>query len=186
MMIHRQIFCGLAIILSLVGLSGDLFGAVSQKAPVKPVKKEQPIQIVSDRLEVFNDKRMVVFSGNAVATQGERTIRSERLILYYKEKTDGPSKPGAEGMKDLERVEAKGGVTITEGERIVTGEEAIFEQATQIITVTGNPVLREGENVIRGNRVIVFLEENRGVVESAKNKRVTATVYPSEKDDKKR
>jgi lipopolysaccharide export system protein LptA len=53
------------------------------------------------------------------------------------------------------------------------------------MTVTGNAVLREGANVIRGDRVVVFLEENRGVVYSGKNKRVTATVYPGEKQDSK-
>ena len=81
-------------------------------------------------------------------------------------------------MGDLERVEANGHVTITEGERIVTGEMAVFEQEAQKITMTGDAVMREGTNVIRGDRIVVFLNENRGVVESAENKRVTATIYP--------
>lgn len=178
---NRRSILSLAILLSLAGPTCELFGA-AQKAPVK---REQPIQIVSDRMEAFHDKRMVVFTGKAVATQGERTIRSERLILYYKEKSGGPAKPGTEGVQDLERVEAKGGVTITEGDRIVTGEEGLFEQETQKMIVTGNAVMKEGTNVIRGEKIVVFLEENRGVVESGENKRVTATVYPAEKQDKK-
>jgi len=42
--------------------------------------------------------------------------------------------------------------------------------------------MREKKNVIRGDRIVVFLKENRGMVESFPSKRVTATVYPAEKD----
>jgi lipopolysaccharide export system protein LptA len=152
-----------------------------------PIDREQPIQIVSDRLEAYHEKRMVVFTGNAVATQGERTIRSDRLTLYYREdkKTAGRSKAETEGIGNLDKVEATGHVTITEGDRIVTGEEAVFDQEAQKITVTGNAVMREGANIIRGDRIVVFLDENRGVVDSVNNKRVTATIYPGETQKKK-
>lgn len=148
------------------------------------VEKDQPIQIVSDRMDAFNEKRMVVFSGNALATQGARTIRAERLTLYYRDDQKRPGRSavggGGEGAGNLERVEAKGHVTITEGERIVTGEEALFDQDAQRITMTGSAVLREGDNIVRGDKIVVFLNENRGVVEGAENRRVTATIYPGE------
>jgi lipopolysaccharide export system protein LptA len=129
-----------------------------------------------------------VFSGNAVATQGVRTIRSDRLTLYYKENKNpsGRSTGEAEGMGNVERVEATGHVTITEGERVVTGESAVFDQDARKITMTGGAVMREGANVIRGDRIIVFLDENRGVVESTESGRVTATIYPGEQQEKKR
>jgi lipopolysaccharide export system protein LptA len=77
-------------------------------------------------------------------------------------------------------MEAKGRVTITEGDRVVTGDDAVFEQDAQKITMTGSAVLREGDNIIQGDRIVVFLNENRGVVESAESRRVTATIYPGE------
>ena len=151
------------------------------------IERDQPIHIVSDRLDAYSDKRMVVFSGNAVATQGARTIRADRLTLYYKEdkKSAGRAAGEAEGMGNMERVEATGHVTITEGERIVTGDAAVFDQDARKITVTGNAVMREGANVIRGDRIVVFLDENRGVVESTENARVTATIYPDNHQEKK-
>jgi lipopolysaccharide export system protein LptA len=163
---------------------GEIRGGAKQKPKIE---RDQPIEIVSDRLDAYHEKRMVVFSGNAVAKQGARTIRSDRLILYYKEglKTAGPSNRETEGMGDLERVEAKGQVTISEGDRIVTGNEAVFEQDSQKITMTGSAVLREGANIVQGERIVVFLDENRGVVESAENGRVKATIYPVEKQEKR-
>lgn len=168
----------------LIVLPGSALGETKQKPRIE---KDQPIQIVSDRMDAYNEKKMVVFSGNAVATQGARIIRAERLTLYYREdqKTAGRSTAGVEGTGNLEKVEAKGRVTITEGDRIVTGEEAVFEQDAQKITMTGGAVLREGANIIRGDRIVVFLNENRGLVESVENRRVTATIYPGESEKKK-
>ena len=188
MMLQRicMLVVGLGFLIAALGQPVNVHGQTKQKTKVE---RDQPIQIVSDRLDAYNEKRMVVFSGNAVATQGERTIRSDVLTLYYKEdkkpsvrtttETEGPA-------GELERVEAKGHVTISEGDRIVTGEEGIYEQDAQKITMTGNAVLREGANIIRGDKVVVFLNENRGVVEGTANKRVTATIYPEEQKDKKK
>lgn len=172
----------------LVAVAGQPVDVGGQTKPKPKIEQDQPIQIVSNRLDAYNEKRMVVFTGNAVATQGGRTIRSDVLTLYYKEekKSAAPSSSEAGGPGDVERVEAKGHVTISEGDRIVTGDEAVFEQDAQKITVTGNAVLREGANIIRGNRIFVFLDENRGVVEGTESSRVTATIYPGDKREKKR
>lgn len=174
----------LIVLLSALCHPGDGRGETKQKPRSEG---DQPIQIVSDRLDAYHEKRMVVFSGNAIATQGARTIRSDKLILYYKEekKTAGRPAGGVEGTGSLEKVEARGRVTITEGDRTITGEEAIFEQDAQKIIMTGGAVLREGDNIVRGERIVVFLNENRGVVESAENGRVTATIYPGKKQEKR-
>ena len=152
------------------------------------VDKDQPIQIVSDRLDAYNEKKLVVFSGNAIATQGDKTIKADRLFLYYKKDPRAPAKAGTQDIGsagDLEKIEAKGHVTITQGERIVTGNEAIFYQDAQKIIMLGNAVMREGRNVINGDRIVVFLDEDRGVVESVEKGRVKATIYPQDKDKKK-
>jgi lipopolysaccharide export system protein LptA len=150
--------------------------------------KGQPIQIQSDRMDAYQEKKVVIFSGNAIATQGDRTIKADRLLIYYKDRSGSPEKKnvtdiGAAG--DLERLEAQGRVTITETNRIVTGDHAVFYQDSQKIVMTGSAVMREGKNIIKGGKVIVFLDEDRGVVESSESKRVTATIYPDEKKEKK-
>lgn len=73
---------GLGVLIATLGQPINVHSQAKQKPKVE---RDQPIQIVSDRLDAYNEKRMVVFSGNAVATQGERTIRADALTLYYKE-----------------------------------------------------------------------------------------------------
>ncbi|MGZ6292302.1 MAG: lipopolysaccharide transport periplasmic protein LptA [Syntrophales bacterium] len=151
--------------------------------------KDQPIQIVSDRLDAYNEKKLVVFSGNAVATQGDKIIKADRLFLYYRKDPRVPEKSGAQDIGstgDLEKIEAKGHVIITQGERVVTGNDAVYYQDTQQIVMLGNAVMREGRNVINGDRIVVFLDEDRGVVESVDKGRVKATIYPEDNKEKKK
>jgi len=157
--------------------------------PKKPkVEKKEPIDIVSDRLDAYYDKKLVIFSGNAIATQADRIIKSDRLLIYYRNAVSEKKKAvqdNSDDMGELEKIEAKGRVNIIQKQRIVTGDDAVFFPDTQKIIVTGNAVMREGRNVIRGDKIIVFLDEDRGVVESDNNKRVKAIIYPEDQKTKK-
>ena len=174
---------GILLVLILVP-----FWNVNAKEPTTKKKsgvdKRQPIQIVSDRLDAYHEKKLVVFSGNAVATQGDRTIKSDQLLFYYRKEPGQQEKKASKNtgdMGELEKIEAKGNVSVTEGEKIVTGDDAVFFQDTQKIVMTGHAVMREGRNVIRGDKIVVFLDEDRGIVESNENKRVKAIIYPEDK-----
>jgi lipopolysaccharide export system protein LptA len=155
---------------------------------VKSLKGGGPIEIVSDRLDAYSDNNLVVFSGNVVATQTDKTIHANQLYVYYKKKDDKDGKAFKKNIEagDLDRIEAKGNVRLTQGGKIVTGENGVFYNDEQKIILTGNPVLREGENIIKGEKIVVLLNEDRGVVESSKEKRVTATIYPDESKKKKK
>ncbi len=161
--------------------------AVSAQDIIQGLKgKGGPIEITSDRLDAYNEKKMVVFSGNVVATQQDKTIHADTLNIIYK-KEPGPQakkKPETAGG-ELDRIEAVGNVRIIQQNRVVTGEKAVYFQNEQKIIVTGDPVLKEGDNVIKGDRVVVLLEENKGIVESSKQKRVTAVINPPEHDKEK-
>lgn len=149
-----------------------------------PVSRSEPIQIVSDRLEAYDEKKLVIFSGNAVAVQGDKSIRADSISLYYKQ-ANQPARPqppkGPDAGGDLERVEAKGHVIISQGPKTVTGDFAVYFQDEQKIEMTGNAVLREGRSTIRGEKVVVLLDQRRGFVESGESKRVSATIYPSDR-----
>ncbi|MBP8984998.1 MAG: hypothetical protein KBG12_04530 [Syntrophobacterales bacterium] len=153
------------------------------------LKGKGPIEITSDRLDAYNEEKLVVFSGNVVATQADKVIRADQLFVYYKKKkgTKGQkSKDFGQEAGELDRIEARGNVQVTQGKKVVTGEHGVFYNDEQKIVMTGNPVMREGDNILKGERIIVLLDEDRGIVESSKEKRVTATIYPDESKNKKR
>lgn len=149
----------------------------------------QPIEITADRLEAYDEKKLVIFSGNAIATQGDRVIKAESILLYYKRKGQSAGNEVLQSMGktgELEKIEAKGQVTVTQGDRVVTGEQAVYYQDAQKIVMTGNAVMRQGDNMVQGDKIEIFLDENRGVVEAVENRRVKATIHPVEKKEEKK
>jgi len=174
------------LIIILIGLLLILVHAAYAKTNLKDMKgkKTGPIHIVSDRLDAYNEQKMAVFTGNVVTTMEDKVMKSDQLFLYSKKDEDKAKqkpKQGEEDAGDIDRIEAKGNVRITQGTKIVTGENAVFVNDDQKIVVTGNPVMRDGKNVIKGDKIVVLLDEDRGVVESNGPARVSATFYPDEK-----
>lgn len=150
--------------------------------------KPKPIKIDADRLDANNEKRMVTFTGNVVAVQEDRVIKADRLILHFKKETQTGPAAVRDPLRggELDRIEAKGRVNIQMEERTATGDDAVFIQDTQQIILTGNATLREGPNLVKGEKVTVFLEENRGMVEGSEKVRVSATIYTTDVREKKK
>src|SRR5215471_13393511 len=78
----------------------------------------------------------------------------------------------------VQNIVAVGNVRIDQGARWAVGGQAVFDQGQRTLVLTQNPVLHDGPNVVAGDRVVVFLDENRSIVEGGR-KRVKAVLYPN-------
>lgn len=147
--------------------------------------RDQPIQIEAAALEMRDKKKEATFSGNVKVVQGDTTMTSKTLVVYYEGgsspadgKTKAPAKtamksaePGPSGASSIKRLEAKGSVVVTQKDQVVTGETAVFDTKTNLVTMLGGVVLTQGKNVLRGDRLIVDMTTGVSRVES-KNGRV--------------
>ena len=133
----------------------------------------------------------MTYRGHVQVTQGDVTLNSDRLSISYdpqavkQDRTaPAPAKTAAPGA-DADRIKeiiAEGNVRIRQGTKLAEGRRAVFDQAKQTFTLSDGAVLHDGPNQVAGERVIVYLKEERSVVESGSNSRVKAVLYPS-KDD---
>lgn len=142
---------------------------------------DKPMEITSDCMEISKDKKLVIFSGNAKVTKGNSLLKSDKIFLYFNtesHKKDKIGKMETQKSGELERIEAKGNVYLYNEKRIATGNEAIYYRDSNKVVMMGNAVLKDGQNYIKGDRVIVFLDENRGMVEGSTQKPVKAIIYP--------
>jgi lipopolysaccharide export system protein LptA len=74
--------------------------------------------------------------------------------------------PGPGGSSSIKRLEARGNVVVTQKDQVVTGENAIFDTKTNLITMLGGVVLTQGKNVLRGDRLLVDMTTGVSRVES--------------------
>jgi lipopolysaccharide export system protein LptA len=137
--------------------------------------KKDPIYITSDWMEVDQQKNTITYKGRVVTVQADMTMRSETLIAYYDPE-----------MKQMKQIVAEGKVNAIQGDRVATGEKAVFDNTAKTVTLTSNPVMRQGNSQVTGIRVIYFVEEQKSIAEGDSKIRVQATIFPEElqKQDK--
>jgi len=141
--------------------------------------RDQPIQIESDTLEVRDKKKEATFAGSVKVIQGDTTMTSKTLVVFYdQEQSDASAKqsakrkampaatPGPGGTSSIRRLEAKGNVVVTQKDQVVTGDSAVFDTKTNLVTMLGNVVLTQGKNVVRGDRLLVDMTTGVSRVES--------------------
>jgi lipopolysaccharide export system protein LptA len=143
--------------------TGKGFGFTASRAP---------IDIDSDRLEADQKKNTITYKGNVVAKQEDVTLYANTLVILYDPDT-----------KKLKEIIATGNVKVVQLERRATGQKATFDQEKNKVILDGDAVVREGTNVIRGERIIFYVEEERSVVEPAKGGRVSTSITPPPKEE---
>jgi lipopolysaccharide export system protein LptA len=74
--------------------------------------------------------------------------------------------PGPDGSSSIRRLEAKGNVKVTQKDQVVTGETAVFDTKTNLVTMLGGVILTQGKNVLRGDRLMVDMTTGVSRVES--------------------
>jgi lipopolysaccharide export system protein LptA len=149
--------------------------------------RDQPIQIEAATLEMRDKKKEATFSGSVKVIQGDTTMTSKTLVVFY-DSAPAPATPGAApaadtkaaaksapmqsalpgpgGSSSIRRLEAKGNVVVTQKDQVVTGETAVFETKTNLITMLGGVILTQGKNVLRGDRLMVDMTTGVSRVES--------------------
>jgi lipopolysaccharide export system protein LptA len=155
--------------------------------------RDQPIQIEAATLEMRDKKKEATFSGNVKVVQGDTTMTSKTLVVFYessqapggtpapaapppassKGSKSGPMQsatPGPGGSSQIKRLEARGNVVVTQKDQVVTGETAVFDTKTNLITMLGGVVLTQCKNVLRGDRLFVDMTTGVSRVESDSGK----------------
>jgi lipopolysaccharide export system protein LptA len=119
---------------------------------------DKPVKIEADELEVSDADKTAVFKGNVVVKQGPTTMRTTELKVHYT--GEGTATQDASGQR-VSRLEATGRVVVESQGQKATGDWAVFEMATQEVTLGGSVVLSQGKNVLRGTRLVVNLETGK-------------------------
>jgi lipopolysaccharide export system protein LptA len=127
-----------------------------------------PVHIKSDELEFDYRARVLAYRGGVTVTQGDLKLSSDSLRIRF----------DPDARDSVREVVAEGSVHISKGQREATGGRAVFDQEKRTVTLSDDATLRDGPNEVAGERVVVYLDEERSIVEGGKD-RVRAVLFPS-------
>ena len=139
---------------------------------------ENPIHITADSLITDPQNKTAEFIGHVLATQGDTTITSDRLKVYYRERSQSES---TSGMDAIVRIVAQGMVTMVLDDQIAHTEHAEYIADKRIVIFTGsNSRIVNGNDSISGHKITLYRDDGRIHVAGTQKEPVEAVFYSDE------
>lgn len=182
---------GIATVLALAAAAAP---AMAQKAKGSGApfagfgsNSKEPIKIDSNKLEVFDKENRAVYSGDVVVVQGQTTVRSSTMTIHYisAKASGGSSAPTAAGQNSIRKIDFDGPVSVTSGTQAATGKFMTYDAQSETVTLTGNVVISDCDNVQRGERAVYDVRSGRATVDAGAKGRVQGVFTPGSEDKKK-
>lgn len=165
------------------------FALAGGAAQAQLSQSKGPVDITGDHMEVHDQQHVIMWRGKVEALQDANRMRSDTLNIYYKAaaKTPGAPKPAAGGAApgadfgDIDHMEAEGDVYFVTPTEVARGDKAVYTADNDTIVMTGNVVLTRGEDVGKGTRLVISLNDNHATLEGGPTGRPRVIVYPKQK-----
>lgn len=197
----RGFLTGAILLMAVAGFAASPLHAQTKQQPNAfqgfARDSKEPVKIEANAFEVHDKDRYAVFIGDVVVRQGDSTMRSRELRVFYEGSLRARQKDRAaeaakakqtvsnDAAQRIRRLEAHGGVIITNKDQKATGDFGVFDMPTNTATITGNVVLTQGPNVMRADKLVVDLKTGYSRMESGAkggSSRVQGLFLPSSVD----
>jgi lipopolysaccharide export system protein LptA len=188
---HRLAAAAVIAVASIVG-AADAGAQQRNQGPPNALQgfsqnRDLPVKINAAALEVRDKDKAATFSGDVRAVQGDTELRCKTLTVHYDEEQRSTgmkaAEPGPAGQQQIRRIEAKGGVVVTQKDQTATGDNAVFDRSANRVVLTGNVALSDGPNVTRGDKIVYDLNTGIANVETTTGGRVRALFVPGSGPD---
>lgn len=131
--------------------------------------KNAPVIVDADSLESFQKQGLAIFKGHVIARQNNSVQYADKMEVYTDSKTDR-----------VERVVSTGNVRIVTREcRMGTADRAEYYDVEQRVVLIGNARVWRDADVVTGERITIYLAEDRSVAEGGRQERVKGIFYQS-------
>ncbi len=113
------------------------------------IETEQDLVRARDRLEYWERQQVAVARGDALARRGCQEIRADVLTAYFR--------PGASNRLEMRTVKADGNVRVSTETEFASGDAGVYYVAEQLATLSGGVSISRGENIMSGEYAEVDL-----------------------------
>lgn len=134
-------------------------------AQSRPNTSNQPVGFGSDSFDLTNTS--VLLRGRAEITQGLARLRADAI--------DG----ALDASGGLTTIEASGDVYYVTPTETIRGDRAVYTVSNATVVVTGDVILRQGQNVLTGSRLTYNVDTGQARIEGGgQGGRVRGVFYP--------
>ena len=130
------------------------------------------IKISSEKLNVYRDNNISVFSGNVYAKDDSIKLWSDKISVVYDD-----------ANKTINEIIAENDVKIIVNDLIAYGNFAKYQVDNEELLLEGDVVVIEKDNKIQSDQLILDLVNSTSIMTAKSNSRVTAQINRSSNEE---
>ena len=134
-----------------------------------------PVDIIADEMQWNDDQKVAYAIGNAIATQGEKKISANKLIVHLDQEED---------TNEIILIEAEGNVIFTNKKEVATGKIAKYDFIKNNIIIENTVTLKRDDNIMKGELLIMDLNTGVSQITSDKSTKKVKMRFSPKKVDK--
>ncbi|MBI5393804.1 MAG: LptA/OstA family protein [Verrucomicrobia bacterium] len=127
-----------------------------EPAIVEKLSSAAPTVITSDELQMSMDKKVATFTGHVKVVDPQGTMTADKMIVYLAE--------GGSSGSSVNKIEATGGVVISQEGRRAIADEAVYTAADRIVILSGAAQVQTGNSLVTGETIVYDMNKNTAVV----------------------
>ncbi len=124
-----------------------------------------PVELSADNLTVNQTTGKAEFTGNVLIGQGAMKLSADKVVVQY---VQGDT-------QKIDNLDATGNVTLVNGPDAAEARQAIYDVASGNVTLIGEVLLTQGQNVMSGEHMVVNLSDGTAQM----NGRVRSVLQPA-------
>ena len=134
-----------------------------------------PVDIIADEMQWNDDQKIAYAIGNAIATQGEKKISANKLIVHLDQEEDS---------NEIILIEAEGNVIFTNKKEVATGKIAKYDFIKNNIIIEDTVTLKRDDNIMKGELLVMDLNTGLSQITSDKSTKKVKMRFSPKKADK--
>lgn len=141
-----------------------------------------PIRVNADRSEVLDKERKVILIDNVDITQGNSRLRADIVTIEYGAGGNTTTTGLGSNFGDIRTMTARGNVFYVTPDLKANGSLGVYVAAADTITLTGDIVLVRGDDVAKGESLVIELAAGRTTLDGG-DSQVNMVIIPDEEED---
>ena len=114
-------------------------------APFTGGNSKAPIDIEADALEVMQQQKKAIFTGNVVAKQSGMLLKADKMTVHYS---------GADTKSNsISKIDVDGNVFLSTAKETARGQAGNYDVVRDFITLSGSVVLTRDKNILKGTKL---------------------------------
>ncbi len=130
-----------------------------------------PIRVQADSMKYFGKDKRSVFSGNVISFNDTFNLTSDTVTVLLDDNLT------------IWKIVSDGNVNFKTDDIIATAATAELDEKLKVITLQGGVKVWQADNLLEGDKMTVYYEENKILIDKGTDSRVNILFKPEKKEE---